>query len=129
MIDGGCFCKAVRYTVDEGDYVVVNCHCSMCRKTSGAPFVTWLTVPRDIFRWTQGEPKCLQSSEHGNRYFCPECGTHMAFITMKREEFVDITTGSLDRPEDFVPTRAVHEDSKLPWLPATEILHNSEFED
>ena len=44
-IEGGCFCGAIRYEIDEGKHVVANCHCTLCRKTSAAPFVTWMVVP------------------------------------------------------------------------------------
>ena len=81
MIEGGCFCGKIRYTIDPGEYPIVNCHCSMCRKISGAPFVTWIVVPRESLKYLQG---------------------------------------SLDDPDRYIPTRAVHEESKLNWLHRTE---------
>ena len=45
-INGGCFCGAINYEIQDGDYLVANCHCTMCRSISGAPFVTWLIVPK-----------------------------------------------------------------------------------
>lgn len=121
MIEGGCFCGAIRYQIDDGDYIVANCHCSMCRKTSAAPFVTWIVVPTTAFQYTAGEPKLLSSSESGTRYFCPECGTPVVCINSEHPDRVDVTTGSLDSPGDFVPTLAVYEDTKLPWLGVTEV--------
>lgn len=120
MIEGGCFCKKIRYAIDDGDYPVANCHCSMCRKTSAAPFVTWVVVPSAAFRYTRGTPKTLQSSAEGTRYFCADCGTPLMFRTRRRPDDIDVTTGSLDNPDDFVPTVAVHEESKLAWLAQTE---------
>ena len=120
MIHGGCFCGAIRYQIDDGDYLVANCHCSMCRRTSAAPFVTWLVVPASSFRYVQGEPRVLRSSEKGTRWFCERCGTPLVCITADHPDNVDVTTGSLDAPERFVPTLAVHEDTKLPWLRQTE---------
>ena len=120
MIEGGCFCGAIRYTIDNGEYPVANCHCTMCRKTSAAPFVTWMVVPESAFRYTQGEPKVLVSSKKGTRYFCSNCGTPVVCIIGARPSEVDVTTGSLDNPEDFPPIVAVHEDTKLPWLTDTE---------
>ena len=120
MIEGGCFCGEVRYAIDDGNHLVANCHCTMCRKTSAAPFVTWMVVPASLFRYTQGEPKELSSSELGTRYFCSRCGTPMVCINSDHPEQVDVTTGSLDAPEDYPPTLAVFEDTKLPWLSKTE---------
>lgn len=116
---GGCYCGAVRYALVDRDYLVVNCHCSQCRRSSAAPFVTWLCANRESFRFTAGKPKMLVSSEKGRRYFCAECGTPLIFTHAERPEDIDVTTGSLDQPELFAPTRAVHSDNRLPWLPAT----------
>ena len=120
MIHGGCFCKKIRFTIEDGDYLVVNCHCTMCRKTSAAPFVTWIVVARNTFEYTCGEPKLLKSSARGSRQFCPDCGTPLTFSEQDRPDNIDVTTGSLDQPDDFPPSKAVHEESKLAWLHQTE---------
>lgn len=120
MIQGNCFCKNIQFTIDNGDYRVVNCHCNMCRKCSGAPFVTWIVVPKNVFHYTQGSPRGLQSSEVGFREFCPDCGTPLTFASSERPNYVDVTTGCLNAPENFAPNAAVHEESKLGWLGATE---------
>jgi len=120
MIEGGCFCGSIRYEIDDGEYIVANCHCSMCRRTSAAPFVTWMVAPTVAFRYLSGEPEVLQSSEKGTRYFCSKCGTPIACVNTDHPEHIDVTTGSLDAPGDYAPTVAVFEDTKLPWLSVTE---------
>lgn len=116
-ITGGCFCGSIRYAVEGPVPRIVNCHCTMCRRTSGAPFVTWLVVPEDKFSYTQGTPKKLQSSDHGERYFCASCGTPVVCIV--GGEHVDITLGSLDNPEAFEPNLDIHTDTKLAWVQAS----------
>lgn len=120
MIEGGCFCGAIRYAIQAGDYPVANCHCSMCRRTSAAPFVTWMVVPIAAFEYRRGTPRVLQSSASGTRFFCARCGTPIACINTQHPDIIDITTGSLDAPEDFPPTMAIHEDTRLPWLARVE---------
>ena len=120
MTEGGCFCRNIRYSIEEGNHRIANCHCTMCRKTSGAPFVTWLVTSKDAFRYLEGTPRGLQSSDKGYREFCPDCGTPLTFVSSERPDYIDITTGSLDAPGDYAPTVAVHEESKLGWLGATE---------
>jgi hypothetical protein len=47
--EGGCFCCAIRYAfldVFDAGY----CHCSICRRTSGAPVIAWVNTPRASFR-------------------------------------------------------------------------------
>jgi hypothetical protein len=120
MIEGGCFCGAIRYAIEDAKYVVANCHCSMCRRTSGAPFVTWMVVPGASFEYLRGDPQVLNSSDDGTRYFCSQCGTPIACVNGSHPDQIDVTTGSLDDPAAFPATVAVHEDSKLPWLSLTE---------
>lgn len=115
-VNGGCFCGSIRYEFDEGQYPVANCHCSMCRKTSGAPYVTWIVVKDTAFRYTSGTPRKLQSSEAGTRYFCSDCGTPVVCVSSNHPEIVDVTLGSLDHPDEFAPTMDVYEDSRLAWL-------------
>jgi hypothetical protein len=116
MIDGGCFCGEVRYRIEDGDYPAAHCHCTMCRRTSGAPFVSWLVVPKDKFSFTTGTPKQLQSSDRGRRFFCSSCGTPMTCIVDDHPDNVDVTLGSLDEPERFVPRFEIHTDTRLGWV-------------
>ena len=125
MINGGCFCGAIRYAIEDGDYIVANCHCTMCRKTSAAAFVTWIVVPQSQFQYTKGTPETLQSSKSGTRYFCGTCGTPILCSNSDHPKQVDITTGSLDDPGRFPPKYAVFEDTKLEWLSTTELPSTS----
>lgn len=96
--------------------MVANCHCSMCRRISAAPFVTWILVPSTSFRYTQGQPIEFASSEKAVRHFCGSCGTPLAFLAKSRPDIVDVTSCSLDHPEKHPPSLEVHENSRLSWL-------------
>ena len=52
-IEGGCFCGSIRYRFPINDYLSSNCHCSMCRSISGAPYVSWMAIPKDDFKKEQ----------------------------------------------------------------------------
>ena len=88
----------------------------MCRRTSGAPFVSWLVVAKPDFSYTAAQPKHLKSSEQGDRYFCADCGTPLTCITSHNKKYIDITLGSLDRPEDYEPDGEFYEETRLKWL-------------
>jgi hypothetical protein len=115
-IEGGCFCGSVRYNFEPNDYPSANCHCSMCRRISAAPFVSWMAIPVPCFEYTQGEPKKLTSSSHGTRYFCQECGSPLVCILEEDPENIYITICSLDKPQDFKPKGDIYIDDKLPWV-------------
>jgi len=50
MLQGGCFCGRIRYEVAGRPFHETNCHCSICRRTTGAPFVAWFSVRPLEFR-------------------------------------------------------------------------------
>jgi hypothetical protein len=88
----------------------------MCRRTSGAPYVSWLVILIKAFSYTSGNPRQLQSSVGGSRFFCGECSTHAACTNKTHPEILDVTLGSMDRPEAFTPTFTLFEDTKLPFV-------------
>lgn len=119
-MQGGCFCGRIRYRIDpaagKGVRAIANCHCTMCRRTSAAPYVSWLVVDGDAFQFTQGEPRTLRSSDKGRRQFCAECGTPLTCVLTDQPNTVDVTLCSLDAPELFTPGHDVHTDTRLPWV-------------
>lgn len=117
MMQGGCFCRSLRYEIDPGDSKVVNCHCTICRRASGAPYVTWILLSEPRFRVIEGEPAILNSSESGTRWFCDRCGTPIAFQTARRPGKIDITVASLDDPDACPPTEDVYTETRLAWVP------------
>lgn len=116
MRTGGCFCGAIRYSLNEDSYKVVNCHCTMCRRTSGAPFVSWLIVPTGDFKLTEGAPTLLKSSKAASRTFCNTCGTPVTCTNDAHADIVDVTLGSLDDPTTLAPDGDYYVDTKLPWV-------------
>lgn len=115
--EGGCLCGAVRYRVSLPDSVSpVHCHCTICRRVSGAPVTTWVTAPRAAFTVTKGAPKTYDSSDHGKRQFCPDCGAQLTFWTSHHPDFIDVTVGTLDHPGRFPAARHIWLDDKIAWL-------------
>ena len=116
MLKGGCFCGKVRYEAAGTPFHAGNCHCSMCRRTTGAPFVAWFTVRRGDFRFVAGTPTRFRSSAHATRSFCPACGTQLAFESDLYPDETDVTTCSLDEPERVPPEAHTHTSSRLGWI-------------
>lgn len=121
-IEGGCLCGAVRYGTDAAPTSSVHCHCKMCRQASGAPVVTWISVPRSSFRFTQGAPVTYPSSPGAERIFCGRCGSPMVFQTDRYPDELDINVGTLDRPEDVPPSHHIWTSSRIGWLHLDESL-------
>jgi hypothetical protein len=116
MLTGGCFCGDIRYAVTGSPFHPTNCHCSICRRTTGAPFVAWFSVRTDEFQFTRGEPWRFRSSSTGMRAFCRRCGTQLTFVRDGLDE-IDVTTASLDDPEAVPPTDNTQSGTRLSWIP------------
>lgn len=116
MMSGGCFCGAIRYRVSDRIFHATNCHCDMCRRTTGAPCVAWFSVPAADFELLAGTPASFRSSAHANRTFCPTCGTQLTFADDASPAEIDITTCSLDAPGLVPPQDHTFVGSKLAWL-------------
>jgi len=116
MLTGGCLCGEIRYETTGEPFHLTNCHCSMCRRASGAPIVAWFSVPREELRWVQGAPKRYRSSTQATRSFCARCGTALTYEADAYPDEIDITTCSLDDPELVPPTDHTRTSSRLRWV-------------
>lgn len=116
---GSCLCAAVSYQLLTSPKAVSHCHCSQCRKSHGAAFASYGSIPRSKLRILRGAAsiKTFASSPTVVREFCAECGSSL-FWSRSQGEFagwISIALGTLDTP--FLPKKQkhVHIDSGAPW--------------
>ena len=114
--EGGCLCGAVRYRSSEGPIRAVSCHCSLCRRWTGAAFATFVHFPAGAFVWEVGQPTRYRSSAEAERGFCPECGSTLSMHEAVLADRVQVSLGSLDHPELVRIDDHVWTASQLPWL-------------
>ncbi len=114
-LTGGCQCGAVRYRLDAEPTGASICHCRMCQKASGGPFMALAGVRLGELMWTRGAPKIFASSAIAERGFCGDCGTLLTYRVLDRDR-ISVSLGSLDRPSAVAPEMQYGAESKLPWL-------------
>ena len=98
VLKGSCLCGARAYEIyGELDGVYV-CHCSICRKASGANGNWILIVPAERFRWVRGEDHgvTFALSETYSITRCKTCGTPLPAEVDPKNVYV--TAGTLDTP-------------------------------
>lgn len=95
MNNGSCLCGDIAWTVDGEFTMLVNCHCSICRKVHGSAYGAFVASSADGFRWVAGEDKIQvqASSETGPKPFCPRCGSRVAAVT---DRLAMVPAGNLD---------------------------------
>lgn len=114
---GGCQCGNVRYEVSGTPQHVALCHCESCRKSSGAPMVSWAAFAEDEFKVTKGEAKTFNSSGKSMRSFCPDCGTGLYFRNAEMlPGIVDIQSATLDNPDAFPAQVQIQTADRIGWM-------------
>ena len=115
-MDGGCCCGAARYRIDGTPSRTTNCHCEHCRRTSGAPFVTWIEVESSQFVLVKGALSRYESRPKVARQFCASCGTQLTYRHADEPGILDVTASSLDRLDPVTPEDHVWCDRMAPWI-------------
>lgn len=116
---GGCNCGAVRYTITGTPMAVAACHCTNCRKQSGAAFSVNLIVRASAMS-VEGELASYmdpdtQSGAPINRQFCVACGSPIRSIPTAAPKVIAVKAGGLDDPAQFAPQMHIWTRSALPW--------------
>src|SRR6266404_6551629 len=110
---GGCLCGNVRIVASGLPYRVGLCHCLDCRKHHGALFHASAVFPQDAVT-IDGETR-----DYVGRFFCPRCGSS---IFGRSADEIEVNVGSLDAPDQLMPTYEswiVRRESWLPPFPLT----------
>src|SRR6201996_6776821 len=99
-LEGGCYCRQVRYVAESEPILKAQCHCRECQYISGGAPNMFMLMPTGGFAYTRGAPKTFTRSDLPQpvtREFCAECGTH---LTTRRPglEAVILKVGTLDNP-------------------------------
>ena len=117
MIRGSCLCKRVRFEIRGKLGRASYCHCSMCRKATGAAFGSYAAVRAENLKLLSGEELILRyrSSAGVERTFCARCGSTLQFISEKNPGIVDVALGTLDDDPGIRVPRHIYAASKAPW--------------
>jgi hypothetical protein len=115
---GSCLCGVVRYEITQPFERAGYCHCSRCRKLTGAPAALNGRVARKGFRLLGGEERLGVYRPPGSRLaamFCKTCGS-----TLFRGEWPDGSTigirlGTLDGDPGIEPGYHSFIDSRASW--------------
>jgi hypothetical protein len=115
MIRGSCLCGGIEFEVDSVQ-LILNCHCSRCRKAQGAPFSTFAFVRRAELRFIKGEGLIVgfQSSPGFHRDFCRVCGSRAPHLADGSETW-GVPAGLLDGDPGVRPALHISVGSKAPW--------------
>jgi hypothetical protein len=125
---GKCLCGAVHYTVADAFVYALNCHCSNCRRATGAAFKPFAGIERHKFRVTRGEESLLIfGDDNASDARCKVCGS-LLYSVVREGAFVHVTLGTLVDDPTIRPSAHIFVGSKAPWFEITDDLpQHAEF--
>jgi hypothetical protein len=112
---GGCLCGSVRLVATGTPYRVAICHCLDCRKHHGALFYAAAIFPQDAVT-IEGETR-----DYAGRCFCPRCGSS---VFARCEDEIEVHLGTLDAPDQLMPTYESWTVRRESWLPPFPLAHH-----
>ena len=113
---GGCLCRGIQYKYIGKFEQMVNCHCGMCRKATGASFYTAMFAERSKFVITEaGTMGTYASSETIKRNFCTKCGSTFYDDTAMMPAIVFLSASTLDEDPGIPVQSEIFTSYKAPW--------------
>lgn len=125
-LSGKCLCEAVEYSVADEFIYAANCHCSGCRRATGAAFKPFAGIERDKLRVTRGKTNLMifgDENAHDTR--CKTCGSFL-YSVVRDGAFVHVSMGTLVDDPTIRPTDHIFVGSKAPWHTITDDLPQHE---
>ena len=119
---GKCLCGAVQYEVADAFSYALNCHCSNCRRATGAAFKSFAGIVRAALTTTQGADRLMiYGSKENHDAHCAHCGS-MLYSLVRDSAYVHVTLGTLIDPPTIRPSAHIFVGSKAPWFAITDDL-------
>ena len=113
---GRCLCGAVEYAVDDQFRYALNCHCSNCRRATGAAFKPFAGIERDRLEIARGRDRLrLFGSANAHDARCDVCGS-LLYSLVRDGAYVHVTLGTLVDPPSLRPSAHIFVGSKAPWF-------------
>jgi hypothetical protein len=125
-LSGTCLCGKVQYKVEDQFRYALNCHCSQCRRTTGAAFKPFAGIERGKLRITGGADRLLiYGEESAHDAHCGNCGS-LLYSLVREAQFVHVTLGTLVDSPSIRPSAHIFVGSKAPWYTITDDLPQHE---
>jgi len=115
-MNGECLCGKVKFEIEGEIRNLYQCHCSLCRKATGAAANAATFVQAAAFRWVSGESD-IRSYKKPSGFrsdFCSVCGSPVP-NSLRDSGMVWIPAGLLDEPVASRISVHLHTKSAAPW--------------
>ena len=119
MIEGGCRCGAVRYTIDLDELPPsYACHCHVCQRWSGSAFSQQVIAPEAslmlagpvaVYEHTTDDRVSVQR-------LCATCHSRIYNTNTRRPDIAVVRAGTLDRSEELACVAHIFTATRQRWM-------------
>jgi|TARA_R100001369_G_scaffold80430_1_gene110801 hypothetical protein len=113
---GRCRCGKYRFRVFGEPFWVSYCHCSDCRKATGAPVAVFAGFKSDEVKLFGEKATTYKSIPEVKRLFCSRCGTPIGYQDARLPGEIYYYIGVLEEQSKVVPQLHAWISERLDWL-------------
>ncbi len=120
VLRGGCACGAVRFEVDAPLLGAGWCHCTRCRRRTGAHASPQAGMAPGSLRFVAGQESIAEWRPPGGgsvKAFCSICGSHLYGRSPGGWDVVRVRLGVFDGDPGIRPQFHQHVATAAPWQP------------
>ena len=113
---GACRCGAVAYEVADAFDFAVYCHCSLCRRASGAAFKPIAGIAAERLRIAVGHAHILRvEAPNWHEVRCSLCFS-LLYAVVRGGAYLHVAMGTLRDDPSIRPSAHIFAASKAPWF-------------
>lgn len=114
-LSGTCLCRRVEYAVADAFRYAMNCHCSNCRRATGAAFKPFAGIERESLRIVRGAEGILTHGDgQAHDVHCATCGS-LLYSVVRDGAWVHVAMGTLVDVPRIRPSMHICVGSKAAW--------------
>ena len=115
VLRGSCLCGQVTYQVPDSFEYSFYCHCSNCRRATGAAAKPFAAIKSDRLTFTSGGDRIMRYGDGVNHdAHCGKCGS-LLYSLVRDGAYLHVTLGTLIDPPSIRPTAHIFVGSKASW--------------
>jgi hypothetical protein len=115
LLRGSCLCGLVAYEVPDSFEYSLYCHCSKCRRATGAAAKPFAGIKSDCLTFVSGGDHVMRYGGGTNHdAHCERCGS-LLYSLVRNGAYLHVTLGSLIDSPSIRPTAHIFVGSKASW--------------
>ncbi|MDO6478464.1 GFA family protein [Shimia thalassica] len=124
-ITGRCYCGAVSFTSPTGPLTVAYCHCSDCRRWTGAPAAAFAAFDVKELKTSPTQGQGVSHHPGVTRWNCQNCGSPLMATFDYLPDQVYVPLGLIDQADNLPPRIHCHAESAFSWLHISDDLERA----